>query len=61
MKKFHVVLTRTFIFEVIANNRDEAIYTACDIPASEAIEEGSNQLEGVYEVNTFGNPIDSND
>ena len=61
MKKFHVVLTRTFTFEVDADNRDDAIDIACGLPASEAIEEGCNDLDDAYEVDENGDAIDNND
>ena len=61
MKKFHVVFIRTFTFEVNANNLDDAIDTACGLQASEAIEEGCNDLVDVYEVDENGEIIDNND
>ena len=61
MKKFHVVLIRTFTFEVDADNRDEAIDIACGVPASEAIEEVYNDLDDVYEVDENGDAINNND
>ena len=61
MKKFHVVLVRTFTFEVDADNRDDAIDIACGRPASEAIEESYNDLDDVYEVDENGDAIDNND
>ena len=61
MKKFHVVLVRTFTFEVDADNRDDAIDIACGLQTSEAIEEGCNDLEDVYEVDENGDAVDDND